>query len=188
MRTLCIGYLGADWWGSDARAMAAELRRRGHLVLERNYEDHYPRMWRHPWLRLTRRILRPATARDYNDAVAELIEVRGMDLLLVFKGMLLARDTLARFKAKRIPAYCFYPDVSLQDHGSNIIKCLPLYDCVFTSKSYHLEDPTLKALSTELHFAPHGFDPEVHRPVMSGGGLESYLITTGWKSNTSWLL
>ena len=174
-KTLCIGFLGADWWGSDARAMAAEFRRRGHLVLERHYEDHLPTRWRHPLLRAVRRILRGVIARDYNRSVSELLEVDGMDFLLVFKGMLLAPETLARFRARGTACYCFYPDVSFYDHGGNISGCLPWYDCVFTTKKYHLENETLWRLAREWRFAPHGFDPEVHRPVMAtGAGLQQY--------------
>ena len=169
MRTFCIGFLGADWWGSDARAMAMELRRRGHLVLERHYEDHFPTRWRNPVLRVVRRLLRGLMARDYNSGVEELLEVRGLDLLLVFKGMLLQPATLARFKAAGTPCYCFYPDVSFLDHGENIPTCLGLYDRVFTSKTYHLEDGGLSAERADWQFAPHGFDPEVHRPVPSDG-------------------
>jgi hypothetical protein len=172
---LNIGFLGADWWGSDARAMAAELRRRGHLVMERHYEDYFPTKWRNPLLKAARRVMRGMMARDYNRAVAELLEVKGMDFLLVFKGMLLDPATLERFKAKGIPCYCFYPDVSFHDHGGNIPACLPLYDCVFTSKSYHLADAGLKHLAAEWRFAPHGFDPEVHRPLVADtSGLASY--------------
>ena len=186
MKPLCIGFLGADWWGSDARAMAAELRRRGHLVLERNYEDHLPTKWRHPLLKVLRRILRGLMARDYNRSVAELLAVQGMDFLLVFKGMLLTPETLARFKAEGIPCYCFYPDVSFHDHGRNIPACLPLYDCVFTSKSYHLEDTHLKRLSADWRFAPHGFDPEVHRPLVSAGeGLDSYVCDVSFVGHWS---
>jgi hypothetical protein len=173
MKSLCIGFLGADWWGSDARAMAAELRRRGHLVMERNYEDHLPTKWRHPLLKVVRRILRGLMSRDYNRSVAELLDVQGMDFLLVFKGMLLDPGTLARFKVKGIPCYCFYPDVSFHDHGRNIPACLPLYDCVFTSKSYHIKDPWVLERARKLVFAPHGFDPKVHRPVFVGSGAES---------------
>lgn len=170
MRTFCIGFLGADWWGSDARAMALEFRRRGHLVLERHYEDHFPTRWRHPLLRIVRRLLRGVMARDYNRGVQELLEVGGLDLLLVFKGMLLVPETLARFKRAGTPCFCFYPDVSFLDHGKNIPGCLSLYDSVFTSKTYHLEDEVSRSGAAEWLFAPHGFDPEVHRPV-GGEGL-----------------
>jgi hypothetical protein len=185
MKTLCIGFLGADWWGSDARAMAAELRRGGHVVLERHYEDYFPTKWRHPILKAVRRLLRRVMAKDYNRAVAELLEVEAMDFLLVFKGMLLAPATLARFKAKGIPCYCFYPDVSFHDHGGNIPACLPLYDCVFTSKSYHLKEPQLM-LGEEWQYAPHGFDPEVHRPITAGGcALAGYACDVSFVGNWS---
>ena len=175
MKSLCIGFLGADWWGSDARAMAMEFRRKGHLLLERHYEDHFPTKWRHPLLRAARRIFRGLMAADYNRSVEELLSVDGMDFLLVFKGMLLDPGTLARFKAKGVKVYCFYPDVSFHDHGRNIPACLPLYDCVFTSKRFHLEDPASKSMAARWVFAPHGFDPEVHRIVVpEGGGLEAY--------------
>lgn len=173
MNSLCIGYLGADWWGSDARAMAVELRRRGHIVIERNYEDYLPNKWRGILLRLARRILRPLMISDYNRAVEELLEVRGLDMLLVFKGMLLDARTLARFRERGVACYCFYPDVSFRDHGGNVPECLPLYDCVFTSKSYHMEDPWVLERARKLVFAPHGFDPKVHRPVSVGSGTDS---------------
>ena len=172
MRTFCIGFLGADWWGSDARAMALELRRRGHLVLERHYEDHFPTRWRHPLLRLLRRLLRGLMARDYNNGVEELLAVGELDLMLVFKGMLLQPGTLNRFKRAGTPCFCFYPDVSFQDHGDNIPECLSLYDVVFTSKRYHLEDRGLDGEGADWCFAPHGFDPEVHRPVLGEGMAE----------------
>jgi hypothetical protein len=185
MSTLCIGFLGADWWGSDARAMAAELRRGGHVVMERHYEDYFPTKWRHPILKAVRRLLRRVMANDYNRAVAELLEVEAMDFLLVFKGMLLAPATLARFKARGIPCYCFYPDVSFHDHGSNIPACLPLYDCVFTSKSYHLKDPQSMMVG-EWQYAPHGFDPEVHRPIAADGGtLAGYACDVSFVGNWS---
>ncbi len=170
---LAIGFLGADWWGSDARAMAVELRRRGHIVIERNYEDYLPTKWRSPLLRGVRRILRPWMMAEYNRAVEELLRVRGLDILLVFKGMVLDPRTLARFRERGVVCYCFYPDVSFRDHGDNIPGCLPLYECVFTSKSYHMDDPWVLERAKKLVFAPHGFDPEVHRPVAAGAGADS---------------
>jgi spore maturation protein CgeB len=160
-----IGFLGADWWGSDARAMGAELRRRGCLLIERHYEDHYPTRWRSLWLRALRRVCRPLMAEDYNAAVLELLQVRPLEFLLVFKGMLVTPQTLKRFRDRSVPIYCVYPDVSFQDHGSNIWDCLPLYDCVFTTKSWHLDDSQLRKRVRRLQHVSHGFDPEVHRPV-----------------------
>lgn len=160
-----IGFLGADWWGSDARATGAELRRRGCLLIERHYEDFFPTRWRSGALRAFRRLLRPWMEADYNSAILELLQVKPLEFLLVFKGMLVRPQTLLRFRQRSVPVYCLYPDVSFQDHGSNIWDCLPLYDCVFTTKSFHLQDTVLKSRVRALQLVSHGFDPEVHRPV-----------------------
>ena len=165
VENLCIGFLGADWRGSDALAMANEFRRRENLLIERCYEDFLPTRWSHPLLRIARRLLSPLLALDYNRSVLELLKVSGLDFLLVFKGRLLSPRTLRQFTEAGIPCYCFYPDVSFYDHGRNIPACLPLYDAVFTSKSYHLEDPSVSRMIRRLEYAPHGFDPDVHRPT-----------------------
>jgi spore maturation protein CgeB len=161
----CIGYLGADWWGSDARALAGELRAMGHLLIERHYEDYLPTKWRSFPLRAIRRLARPWISAEYNRSVRELLEIEALDFLLVFKGVLLDETTLREFRLRGKPCYCVYPDVSFQAHGVNIWACLPHYDCVFTTKSYHLEDPRVQARSRQLKFVPHGFDQDVHRPV-----------------------
>jgi len=160
-----IGFLGADWWGSDARATAQELRRAGAVLVERHYEDFLPTRWRSTPLRVIRRLLRPFIEREYNRAVLELLQIEGLEFLLAFKGMLLAPETLLEFRRRGIPIYCLYPDVSFLDHGANIHNCVPLYDCLFTTKSYHLDDPAITKRVQKLILVPHGFDPEVHRKL-----------------------
>jgi hypothetical protein len=170
-----IGFLGADWWGSDARATAAELRRRGFLLVERHYEDFFPNRWRSILLRGLRRCLRPLISRDYNASVRELLKVSSLEFLLVFKGMLLDANTLQLFRNRGVRCYCIYPDVSFFDHGPNIWDCLPLYDCVFTTKSFHMDDAELKSHVRDLQLVPHGFDPEVHRRVpLAQSTLQAY--------------
>jgi spore maturation protein CgeB len=167
-----IGFLGADWWGSDARATAQELRRLGAVLVERHYEDFLPTRWRCTSLRVIRRIIRPLIEREYNRAVLELLQIESLEFLLVFKGMLLHPETLKQFKGRGMPVYCLYPDVSFQDHGSNIHECMPLYDCVFTTKSWHLDDPEVTGRVRKLMSVPHGFDPEVHRRLPLAPALE----------------
>jgi spore maturation protein CgeB len=170
---LLIGFLGADWWGSDARALASEFRRDGHLLIERHYEDHFPTRWRSTPLRLLRRCCRGLMSADYNRAIREMLDVKALDFLLVFKGMLLEKPTLQAFVDRGVPAYCVYPDVSFVDHGKNIWSCLPLYDCVFTTKSFHVEDNRVQGASKRIKLVNHGFDPDVHRPVTLRPDVES---------------
>jgi spore maturation protein CgeB len=160
-----ILFLGAHWWGSDSRALAAELRRLGHMVIVLNYEDFIPVRWSSLGLRAVRRLLMPWFARDYNNAVLKYAGNRGLDFLLVFKGKHLFPETLERFTSTGLPAYCMYPDVSFLDHGANIWDCLPFYRCVFTTKSFHMKDASLGRRAQNLRLVSHGFDPDVHRPV-----------------------
>lgn len=162
----CIGFLGADWWGSDARAVAMELRNQGHVLVERNYEDYLPTRWRGS-IRILRRLFRKWMQIEYNKAVRELLDIDGLDFLLAFKGMLLQPDTLSAFVDRGVACYCLYPDVSFHDHGNTIWQCVPLFDCVFTTKSFHMEDPELRRHARELKFVNHGFDPAVHRPIQA---------------------
>jgi spore maturation protein CgeB len=164
-RSNLILYLGADWWGSDARALAVALRLSGNALIEVIYEDFFPVHWSTFPLRVLRRLGRGLFARNYNQAVAEHATNQAIDFVLVFKGMLLEGATLEGFRRRGIPVYCFYPDVSFLDHGRNIWDCLPLYDCLFTTKSFHLDDSALRSRVREMRLVSHGFDPEVHRPI-----------------------
>lgn len=160
-----ILFLGADWWGSDARALAVILRQLGHSVIEVNSEDFIPMHWRSLPLRLLRRAVRSLLVREYNRVVLRHLGNRAIDFLLVFKGMHLRAGTLERFCGSGLPAYCLYPDVSFSDYGSEISRCLPFYQCVFTTKSFHMNDAGLRQRVRDLRLVSHGFDPDVHRAL-----------------------
>lgn len=161
-----ILYLSTDWWGSDARALGQALRQQGHALVECNYENYFPLPWSSNLLRAIRRLIRPLIAKEYNLHTQSLLKTSTIDFVLVFKGMLLTSDTLELAKSLNIPIYCFYPDVSLTDHGSNIIRCIPYYDRIFTTKSFHLKDSKLKFLNSNWTLVSHGFDPQVHRELV----------------------
>lgn len=168
---LAIGFLGSQRRGTDPRALAGAFRSRGHLLFERSYDEFLPQQWRHPVLKIARRLLRPRYAADYNRAVGELADPESLDFLLVFKGMLLAPATLLHFREAAIPCYLFYPDVSFHDHGPNLPACLPHYDHIFTTKPFHLESPPPGLPADVFTLVNHGADPEVHRPVCPSPGL-----------------
>lgn len=158
-------YLGADWWGSDARALAVALRRRGALCIEENYEDFFPIRWDGVALRAARRLLKPFCRASFNRAVRAHADRPGLDAVVVFKGMLLEPETLRAFARRGVRLLCVYPDVSFADHGREIETCLPLYDAVFTTKTFHGDDPAVRARARAWHAVRHGYDPDVHRPV-----------------------
>jgi hypothetical protein len=169
-----ILYLGANWWGSDARALAMALRQLGNSLIEEQYEDYFPIRWSSTVLRATRRLIRNRCIANYNRAILDHVDNPSINFLLVFKGMMLDPATLAAFSNRGIPIYCFYPDVSLFDHGNNIPRLLACYDCFFTTKRFHLEDRALLTKVRAVELVRHGFDPEVHRRIQLSAAVLSH--------------
>ena len=155
----------AKWWGSDARALAQALRRLGHSILDIDEEDYVPWRWQGAAAKVLRRLFGRVWIDDYNSAILKQASWSAYDFILVYKGNLLKPETLLRLREARKPVFNFYPDVSFQDHGSNIPACLRLYDCVFTTKSYHGDREKQTFGIRNLEHVRHGFDPEVHRPI-----------------------
>lgn len=160
---LGIGF--AKWWGSDARALAQALRRLGHSVLDIDEEDYVS--WRPQGAgpKIIRRLFGRVLIDDYNHAVVKQASTSSYDFILSFKGNLLKPETGRQLRQFGKPVYNFYPDVSFADHGPNIPATLGLYDCVFTTKSYHGEREIRQFGIRSLKHVRHGFDPEVHRPI-----------------------
>lgn len=155
----------AKWWGSDARALAQSFRRLGHTVLDIDEEDYLPWRWQSVPSKVLRRLFGLIWIDDYNKAVLRQAASSSYDFVLAYKGNLLKPETVARLRDNGKPLFNFYPDVSYTDHGQNIPHTLKLYDCVFTTKSYHGEREVNQFGIRKLHHVRHGFDPEVHRPV-----------------------
>lgn len=155
----------AKWWGSDARALAQAFRRLGHTVLDIDEEDYVPWRWQGVPSKVLRRLFGRIWIDDYNSAVLKQAALSSYDFVLAYKGKQLRPETVASLRKTGKPLFNFYPDVSYTDHGQNIPHTLRLYDCVFTTKSYHGEREAKQFSIRQLHHVRHGFDPEVHRPV-----------------------
>jgi hypothetical protein len=155
----------AKWWGSDGRALAQALRRLGQRVLDLDEEDYVS--WRPQGVgpKVIRRMFGRVWIADYNEAVLRQATASSYDFILSFKGNSLKPQTIRQLRAVGKPIYNFYPDVSFEDHGPNIPLNLKLYDCVFTTKSYHGEREIKRFGIRDLKHVRHGFDPEVHRPI-----------------------
>ncbi|MBC8029374.1 MAG: glycosyltransferase [Pyrinomonadaceae bacterium] len=85
--------------------------------------------------------------------------------LFVFKGNWVHPSLIEYCHRQTIPTVNYYPDVSFLSHGSYLPRALPLYDHVFTTKSYGVDDMNQQLGITRASFLPPGFDPELHRPV-----------------------
>jgi len=164
----------AKWWGSDGRALAQAFRRLGHTVLDIDEEDFVPWRWQGVGSRILRRAFSRVWVDDYNRAILRQATASAYDFILVFKGNLLKPETLRGLRRSGKPVFNFYPDVSFVDHGPNIPGSLALYDCVFTTKSYHGEAEQKRFGIRDLRHVRHGFDPEVHRPVSLTPGMAGH--------------
>lgn len=160
---LAIGF--AKWRGSDPRALAQAFRNQGNKLIEIDAEDYVSWRWSGLYTRIIRRLLLRQLVEDYNRDILKQAETSEFDFILVFKGMYIKKSTLIKLKKYRKSIYNFYPDVSFEDHGEYIPKSLEIYDCVFTTKSFHGLEEIKKYKIKELSYVRHGYDPEVHKPI-----------------------
>lgn len=152
------------WQGSNAYAFVRSFRRMGHSVVVVPPENYVPGAWTRKPLRALRRLLEPFFVREYSEAlVAEARHLRP-HLFFVFKGRYVTAETVREVRALGACAVNFYPDVSFLAHGRYLPMALPVYDWVFTTKRFGLEDMASHLGVRTASFLPHGYDPEVHAP------------------------
>jgi spore maturation protein CgeB len=154
-----------QWLGSNGFAGLKALRRAGWSAQVVPEWEYVPVKWSSPALRATGRLLRSAAVREFNVALTTEVERSAPELLLVFKGTFVKRETIARVRAVGTRAYCFYPDVSTRAHGPYIPRALSEYDWVFTTKRFGLVDMAEQLRVTRASVLPHGYDPDLHRPL-----------------------
>lgn len=190
MRILSIGPL---WRGSNAGGLFRALSRAGCLI-EVIDEFYYVSLnTRNTVTKVFERLLRPRQEREFNDAIKKRIDIFRPDFVLVYKGVFVQPETLAYAKSKGCRLVLFYPDVSMTAHGDNIPKAIPMYDTVFTTKTFGIKDMQDKYGVNGAVFIPHGFDPEIHRPINVGDeerrifGCDVSFIGTWSPKKEKWL-
>lgn len=162
MRILTVGPL---WRGSNAGGLFRALGRQGCLI-EIVDEFYYISLQTKTKLnKIVERPIRPLQIREFNNAIKHRLGLFKPGILLVYKGAFVLPETLAYAKANSCRLVLFYPDVSMTAHGPNIPKCLPIYDHVFTTKTFGIKDMDEQFGVKNAHFIPHGFDPEIHRKL-----------------------
>ncbi len=161
-RVLCIG---ETWQGSDARASFAALRRLGHSVQIIDDNNYVPNQWRTVPGRAVRKLFRPILVNELRIAAINQVSALRPHCLFVFKGNWVHPSILEYCRQNAVAAVNYYPDVSFLSHGPYIPRGLPLYDHVFTTKSYGIEDMRQRLGVTRSSYLPLGYDPELHAPV-----------------------
>ncbi len=152
------------WWGSCGNAFARGFHRMGHEVHVVPSERFVPPGWASLPLRALRRLLRPRLVAEYGRALEAVAAATRPDLFFVYKGTWVPPEAVRSLRAGGAVAVNVYPDVSFTAHGPYIPRALPLYDWVFTTKSFGLEDMRRALDVRSASLLPHFYDPEIHRP------------------------
>jgi len=159
-----ILYLGDEWYGSCARACEYALRRLSCDVLSLDPSTCVP-LLRRVSSRIALRFAHPWLMREYNDLILDAAREFQPDFLLAFKGNLVQAETLQALRKQGIPLYNYYPDRVLMEAGTYLGQSLAEYDCFFDTKRSWDGDAGSKVRVRERVFLPHGYDPEVHKPL-----------------------
>jgi spore maturation protein CgeB len=162
MKILCVGPI---WRGSNAGGLFKALGRKGALIEIVDEFYHIPLESRSFKAKVISKLIRPIFIKEYNIEILEKCRVFVPDLILIYKGAFVLPETLKSLKKHNVPLVNFFPDVSFRSHGSYLPKTLPLYDHIFTTKTFGIYDLKEQLGINNSSFIAHGFDPEIHRQI-----------------------
>lgn len=173
MRILCLGPL---WRGSNAGGLFRAMSRAGAFI-EVIDEFYYVSLrTEDKKSKVAAKLIRSLQTADFNAAIRKTILTFRPDVLLVYKGAFVLPDTLHFARANGCRPVLFYPDVSTTTHGPHIPACIPIYDMVYTTKTFGITDMRVKYGARNAEFIPHGFDPDIHRPFAHIGSNERQIF------------
>jgi spore maturation protein CgeB len=162
MRILAVGPL---WRGSNAGGLFRALSRYG-CYIDIIDEFYYISLKSKTKIgKIIQRIVRPHQIFEYNSEIINSINVFKPEIVLVYKGAFVAKETLIYARDSGCRLVLFYPDVSMTAHGGNLPQCIPLYEIIFTTKTFGIHDLGEMFNVKTAVFVPHGFDPEIHRKL-----------------------
>lgn len=157
--------VGPLWRGSNAGGLFYALSRQQCFVDVIDEFYYISLRTSRKSTKIMERFLRPRQVDEFNMAIKKNIDVFKPDVLLVYKGAFVKPETLHFARQKGCKLVQFYPDVSMTAHGGNIPQCMPLYDLVFTTKTFGIRDLESHYGVKNAVFIPHGFDPAIHRKL-----------------------
>jgi glycosyltransferase involved in cell wall biosynthesis len=159
-----ILFLGENWYGSCARACCYALRRLGCDVTDIDVQTVIPH-WRRPSNRAIARVLRPRLIGEYNQLILDIAAQVQPDILFAFKGSYVQTRTLEVLVQSGVALYNYYPDTSPTAHDPYLAQSIRAYDCIFYTKKFWANALPDGLQGRRLFFVPHGYDPEIHRPL-----------------------
>jgi len=162
MKILAVGPL---WRGSNAGGLFRAMSREGCLMEIADEFYFISLQTKRKLTKILERLIRPLQFDEFNNAIKKKITVFKPDIVFVYKGAFVYPETLQFAREKGCKLVLFYPDVSMTAHGNNIPRSIPLYDLIFTTKTFGITDMKAKYGVNNAYFIPHGFDPEIHRQI-----------------------
>jgi len=162
MRILCIGPL---WRGSNAGGLFKAFTRQNCIVDVVDEFYYLSLQSKDIKTKVLEKLIRPLQVKEFNAAIKRRIQLFAPDILFVYKGAFLTPDTLEFAEQRKCIPVMFFPDVSTKTHGKLLPIMIPRYKMIYTTKTFGIKD--LKDLYgvKDVVFIPHGFDPEIHRPL-----------------------
>jgi spore maturation protein CgeB len=151
-------FVGEQWFGSDARSMCVAFRRSGWEVGELDPMRYMPQSATMS-ARITAKLFRPIFRQSLNAAILREAKKLNPSVVFIYKGPGVYASTVSTIRHQRHFTAMYYPDVSLYTHGSEIPKCVPHYDIIFTSKSWGVTD-LLNLGASDVSVVLHGFDTD----------------------------
>src|SRR6478609_8824538 len=189
-KILCIG---PQWRGSNAGGLFRALSRTGNLisVVDENYFINLSNATF--FVKLIDRVFRSWHIKEFNNAILREAKAFNPEVVLVYKGAFVLPQTIMQLKSKGYKVVNFYPDVSFHTHGSLLVETLPLYEYVFTTKTFGIKDMREQLGIVNSSFIPHGFDPDIHKPIHVENINHSYFscdvsFIGGWSEKKEALL
>jgi spore maturation protein CgeB len=165
MENFKIVAVGPLWRGSNAGGLFRALSRLGCLIEVVDEFYHISLQTKDLKLKVLERLLWPLQIKEYNKVICNKVNLFKPQVLFVYKGAFVTPETLQYAKKAGCRLVMFFPDVSTKAHGSYLPKAIPNYELIFTTKTFQIKDLRELYGVTEVHFVPHGFDPEIHRPL-----------------------
>jgi spore maturation protein CgeB len=190
MRILALGPL---WRGSNAGGLFRALSREGCFIEVIDEFYFISLQTKTKSTKILERFIRPLQETEYNNAVKKKAAIFKPDILLVYKGVFIRPETISFIKKQNCKAVLFYPDVSMTAHGRNIPGSIPLYDLIFTTKTFGIRDMENAYGVKNAVFIPHGFDPDIHRKLNISNeeysifGCDASFIGTWSPKKEAWL-
>jgi spore maturation protein CgeB len=156
--------LGAQWLGSDDGGLFRGFQKNGHII--RIVDPFY--FWSFDAKtfvsKCIRRLISFNQVKEYNREIKLQSQLLKPSLVIVYKGTHVLPDTIRWIKKNYdCPVINVYPDVSFWTHGKHIPQCIPLYDHIFSTKTFGIKDLKDQFNYTAATLIHHAMDTDVHK-------------------------